>query len=204
MNAIDCTETGRRPTIQEALKAVEIMGRPGMVKYFPCDADSREMIIDELMCMTPSVEALRWLTSAMVRRVGEWRSLRELRLVLESRYTPLDVDRHPMTPWAYVPQLDDFEEVAKPLPLPAVAQEELPKLLAAAPVADRCPNCDSLGLLYSPGSTAPWQYCECESGARKRKHEPGGVSQANAAVAKLLRLSGRLVTPAAPLEVQHT
>jgi hypothetical protein len=185
MTGIESAETGRRPTIQECAKAVEIMGRPGMVKYFPADAGSRAMIIDELYCMVPSSSALSWLTSAMVRRIGNWDSLKTLRAVLESRYISLDADRRPRN-WADALFLDDFEPPPKSLP---PAEQEIPTLLPAAPEPAHCGHCKDSGLLYSHGQTNPWQFCCCVYATRKREREPGAVDEANAAVAKLLRLS---------------
>lgn len=78
------------PTIQDIGKAVEAMGRPGIVRYFPSDRIAREIIIRDLESMVPSVEALRWLTNAFIRQVGVWTSAKELRGILCSRYTPRD------------------------------------------------------------------------------------------------------------------
>lgn len=78
------------PTAEQIHKAVQAMGAPGMVRYFPADEYARELIAEELLRMVPSVDALRWLVSALVREVGEWRSLQTLRALLCTRFDPRD------------------------------------------------------------------------------------------------------------------
>jgi len=203
-----------RPTIEQVLKAVETMGAPGMVKFFPCDALSRELIADELYCMMPSEEALKWLVSTIVRTVGEWQSLKEIRALLGTRYTPLDAARFP-TPHCSIPgftpdgseqlylaaeaeqsqrRIEGWKREAKLLP---AAEQEANRKLLVAVAAAHCPRCRNSGLLETPGVVAPWQWCECEHGAHRREREPGVVDQSNAAVAKLWRLAGRSVPPPA-------
>jgi hypothetical protein len=199
-----------RPTIEQVLKAVETMGAPGIMKFFPCDALGRELITDELYMMVPSVEALQWLVSIMVRSVGEWQSLREIRALLGTRFKPLDAARFPtpdcsipgftpadserLCPAAEAQQQLEARELEARL-LPAAEKEANRKLLTAAFAVAHCQRCGNSGLVESPSEATHWQWCVCVHARRKHEQEPGAVDRANAAVVKIRKLSRPAAVP---------
>ena len=79
-----------KPTLQDIENAVESLGAVGLVKYFPSDDRTVQVIMHELQRMVPTVEALNWLVEQFIRKIGAWHSLKELRAVLCARYEPLD------------------------------------------------------------------------------------------------------------------
>jgi hypothetical protein len=50
----------------------------------------RVVLMSHLMRMTPSLEALQWLTHTLVTCVPHWPGILEVRLLLCSRYDPAD------------------------------------------------------------------------------------------------------------------
>jgi hypothetical protein len=61
-----------------------------MLKYFPADPLTQSAVMDLLRDMCPSREALDWLVSTMVNRIGEWKGPAELRGVMCWRFRPAD------------------------------------------------------------------------------------------------------------------
>lgn len=61
-----------------------------MLKFFPTDAATRAAIRVFLARICLDAEALDWLVSTMVNRIGEWPGPMELRGVLCTRFRPAD------------------------------------------------------------------------------------------------------------------
>lgn len=76
----------------EAVDIKSAITKMGMLKYFPTDEDVRAEIGALLARMCPHLEALHWLTRALIDGVGEWPGPAELRRMLASRYRLADGD----------------------------------------------------------------------------------------------------------------
>lgn len=68
----------------------EQMARLGMLKYWPTEPAIRAEIQKELAKMMPSLQALVWTVDQLVSRVGEWPGPREVRGLMETRFTAAD------------------------------------------------------------------------------------------------------------------
>ncbi|MCL4853371.1 MAG: hypothetical protein KJZ78_18605 [Bryobacteraceae bacterium] len=64
--------------------------RLAMCSFYPSDEAVQAAIMELLAKMCPSLEALQWLTTTMIDRVGVWKGPMELRGVLCWRYKPAD------------------------------------------------------------------------------------------------------------------
>lgn len=75
--------SGNWPTAPyDVTKAITLMGSPGMVRFFPSEDSSREIIAEELLRMVPSKKVLDDVTDVLVRQLGEWESLMDLRAIV--------------------------------------------------------------------------------------------------------------------------
>jgi hypothetical protein len=61
-----------------------------MCEFFPREEATQAAIMRLLAQMCPSREALLWLVSTYVNRIGKWHGPAELRGVLATRYRPSD------------------------------------------------------------------------------------------------------------------
>jgi len=61
-----------------------------MLKFFPTDPLTQSAVMDLMRDMCESKEALDWLVSTMVNRVGVWNGPKELRGLLCTRFPPAD------------------------------------------------------------------------------------------------------------------
>lgn len=68
------------------------LAKMGMMEFFPTDPDVKSAIAAELAQMCISRESLEWLTTAMVRKVGKWPGVKEMRGIYCSRFPPADGD----------------------------------------------------------------------------------------------------------------
>jgi helix-turn-helix protein len=75
---------------------------------------------------------------------------------------------------------------------PEVLQTVLPPPMFPAPAT--CSLCGNSGLIERPGSPEHWTWCTCEGAVAQREREPNRVAEANAAVAKLLKVAPRAPT----------
>lgn len=64
--------------------------RMSMLSFYPSDSMAQGAIQELLARMCPSLEALEWLVTTMIDRVGQWKGPAELRGVLCWRYRPAD------------------------------------------------------------------------------------------------------------------
>ena len=61
-----------------------------MCEFFPSDPGAQSAIMRLLAKICPSREALQWLVSTFVNRIGKWHGPTELRAVLATKYRPND------------------------------------------------------------------------------------------------------------------
>ena len=61
-----------------------------MLSFYPPDPEAQAAVMELLARMCPHREALDWLVSTMIDKVGTWKGPTELRGVLCWRYPPAD------------------------------------------------------------------------------------------------------------------
>ncbi len=61
-----------------------------LLRFFPQDEISKEVIMEYVAKLVNDGEQLAWLDNAMVEKVGEWRGAKELRGVFCTRFAPRD------------------------------------------------------------------------------------------------------------------
>jgi hypothetical protein len=61
-----------------------------LVKFFPSDGNARGALMEFLVLICPHKEALEWLVSEVVNKVGQWPGAADLRGLLSTRYMPAD------------------------------------------------------------------------------------------------------------------
>lgn len=76
------------PTEADCMGAVVIMGR--LIRYFPADADTRELIALSLKSFVRSAGELKWLAHLASNVMAEWNGLAELRGLYCTRFRPVD------------------------------------------------------------------------------------------------------------------
>lgn len=76
------------PSDAECMGAVVIMGR--LIRYFPADIETRELIALSLKDFVRTAGELRWLAHIAANVMAEWNGLAELRGLYCTRFPPKD------------------------------------------------------------------------------------------------------------------
>lgn len=73
------------------LEIVETVARwKALLRFFPADEASAEIVMEFLADLVSTPEELRWLSDTLVNQVGDWPGAKEVRGLYCSRFSPRD------------------------------------------------------------------------------------------------------------------